>query len=273
MKPEALIPLCAAFLAGAFLAGAGLAAGGNGGPARPAIPLPAPGAQWDWQLSAPVTPPAGIAAFDTDPESITSAQMAALKNAGVYTICYVSVGTVENYRADAARFPASVVGKVHGDWPDEKFLDIRRIDVLLPIMRERFARCRAMGFDAIEADNIDAYANDSGFAISAADTVACAEALADAAHGPGPDIARKNVPELAGRLIGKLDFAIIGSCHQDGRCAQIRPCPRAGKPVFDAEYGDRATGFAAACAPARQYGIPMIPKDRDLHAGGKRRTS
>jgi len=260
---------------GAPLAGAvalavlsGCAGAGGDGAGR--APPPAPGAPWDWQLSEPLDPPLDVATFDTDPESITPAQMAALKEAGIYTICYVSVGTVEDYRADAERFPPAVVGRSYPGWPGEKFLDIRRIDVLLPIMRDRFARCKALGFDAIEADNMDVYMNDSGFAITREDTVAYVTALADAAHEMGLGIGQKNVPALTGRLVGRLDFAITESCYQDGWCGAVRAYARAGKPVFDAEYTDRPIDFSAACAMARKYDISMILKDRDLHEGGRR---
>ena len=230
---------------------------------------PVPGVDWDWQLGEPVRPPAGIAAFDTDPDTVSRARIAKLKRAGVYTICYVSVGTVENYRDDARRFPASVVGRTYGDWPDEKFLDIRRLDVLLPLMRARFKRCKAMGFDAIEPDNLDVYENDSGFRISAGETVRYIKALADMAHGMGLEIGQKNVPELTRSLIGVMDFAVTESCFQDRWCKDVAAYTRAGKPIFDAEYTDRRINWARACKTAAGLKISMILKDRDLNAGRK----
>jgi hypothetical protein len=56
-----------------------------------------------------------------------------------------------------------VVGKELPDWPGEHWLDVRRLDVLGPILERRLDLCRQKGFDAVEPDNVDAYANDSGF--------------------------------------------------------------------------------------------------------------
>ncbi len=230
---------------------------------------PVPGHDWDWQLGEPVRPPAGVAVFDTDPDIVGRALIDRLNRAGIYTICYVSVGTVENYREDVDRFPPEVVGKTYGDWPDEKFLDIRRLDVLLPLMRERFERCRQWGFDAVEPDNQDVYANDSGFRISARENVRYLKALADMAHGMGLEVGQKNVPELTEELVDMMDFAITESCFQDRWCGDVQAYVRAGKPVFDAEYTDRAINWDRACAEAARRNISMILKDRDLNAGRK----
>ncbi len=228
---------------------------------------PSSGADWDWQLSEQINPPAGIQAFDVDPDSVTKAEIRALNRAGVYTICYVSVGTIEDYRDDKGRFPASVIGKTYGDWPDEKFLDIRQLDVLLPLMQARFKRCKAMGFDAIEPDNMDVYDNASGFPLTASDGVRYITALADMAHGMGLEFGQKNVPELTQYLIPKMDFIITESCYQDRWCDDISAYPQAGKPVFDAEYTDRRINWTKACKTAQRLNLSMILKDRDLGVG------
>ena len=236
--------------------------------AAPVAAAPPPGTAWDWQLTEPIKPWA-VPVFDTDPDSISKAAIGAMNRAGAYTICYVSVGTVEKYRDDVDAFPAPVVGLTYGDWPDEKFLDIRQLDVILLIMQARFQRCKNMGFDAIEPDNMDVYDNNSGFPLTREDGVRYIRALADMAHAMGLEIGQKNVPELTGDLIGHMDFAITESCFQDRWCEDVAAYPRAGKPVFDAEYTDKPTIFAQACAEAKALEISMILKDRDLHAGGE----
>lgn len=52
-------------------------------------------------------------------------------------ICYFSAGSWEDWRPDAGQFPDSVKGNNLEDWPGEKWLDIRQIDVLAPIMGAR----------------------------------------------------------------------------------------------------------------------------------------
>ncbi len=225
---------------------------------------PKVGVPWDWQLSETIRPPKGIKVFDADPDSVTRKQIQKLKRAGVYTICYVSVGTLENYRTDVDRFPARVVGKVYGDWPDERFLDIRRRKILIPLMRKRFQRCKRLGFDAVEPDNQDVYSNDSGFNLTARQQVRYLKEIARVAHKMGMEVGQKNVPELTRRLVGSMDFIITESCFQDRWCRKVSAYPRAGKPVFDAEYKDRKINFKKACRVAKRLKISMILKDRNL---------
>lgn len=222
------------------------------------------GQNWDWQLTEPLDLKRDVQVLDLHPDLVTAETMAGLKARGVKTICYVSVGTVEKTSHDRSAFPADVIGKVYGDWPDEQFLDIRRIDVLLPIMTARFERCKALGFDAVEPDNMDVYDNESGFDISADDAVAYVEALAKAAHGLDLAIAQKNVPALTSRLVGQLDFIVTESCFQDKWCDQASAYQKAGKAIFQAEYLDRPLDLAAACKQAGELGMSLIAKDRDL---------
>jgi endo-alpha-1,4-polygalactosaminidase (GH114 family) len=231
-----------------------------------ADPVFKPGASWDWQLTEPLDLDAKVEIIDLHPDLVSEADVAALKARGVYTICYVSVGTVEKTSSDRDLFPVEIVGKTYEDWPDEKFLDVSRIDLLLPIMRARFARCRDKGFDAVEPDNMDVHDNESGFSLSATDTVAYVRALAAEAHALGLAMGQKNVPALSGELVGDLDFAITESCHQDGWCNGMKPWFEAGKPVLAAEYDDRQFDLETACAEARRLNLSMILKDRDLTA-------
>lgn len=202
--------------------------------------------------------------FDTDPDHVTREQIAALNADGVYTICYVSVGTLENYRADRDRFPAAIVGNRYEDWPDENFLDIRDRKHLPALMADRFARCKAMGFDAVEPDNMDVYANDSGFPLTREDAVRYVNLLATTAHMMGLEIGQKNAPELTDDLVRTMDFIITENCYQDDWCTQVLPYIRYGKPVFDAEYTDSEFDFDYACRRAKKTGISVILKDRDL---------
>ena len=219
---------------------------------------------WDWQLSQPFDLSRSVAWLDIDPDNQSPAELAAIQAQGIKTICYVSVGTIEDYRDDIADFPAEVVGNVYGDWPDEKFLDVRRLDIVLPLMTARFKRCADLGFEAVEPDNIDVYTNDSGFAISEKDAVAYILALAEVAHGLGMHIGQKNAPELTAKLVGALDLVITEDCHMDGWCAEVIGYADAGKPVFAAEYSDTDVDFAEACAWGATRGFSFILKDRDL---------
>ena len=51
-----------------------------------------------------------------------------------------------------------MLGKSNG-WPGEKWLDIRDLASLGPIMQARLDICERKGFDAVEFDNVDGYQN------------------------------------------------------------------------------------------------------------------
>ena len=174
----------------------------------PAGEISESGAYWDWQLTVPFDLSVDVQVIDLDPDSVTAAQIAALKARGVKTICYVSVGTVESYRDDADQFPDHVLGRVYDDWPNERFLDIRQRDAILPLMKARFDRCRALGFDAIEPDNMDLFENDTGLPIAAQDQIAYLRDLIAYAHRIGLEIGQKNAPDLIPALKSEFEFII-----------------------------------------------------------------
>ena len=122
---------------------------------------PAPGTTWQWQLSGKVDTGVDVGAYDIDGGDNGADVVATLHAAGRKVICYVNAGAAEDFRPDAAAFPPAVKGKNDG-WAGEQWLDIRRLDILNPIMTARFKQCQAKGFDAIEADNVDGYAEDTG---------------------------------------------------------------------------------------------------------------
>lgn len=222
------------------------------------------GEPWDWQLTAPLDLTRKVNVYDLHPGLVTQKAIDRLRARGVKTICYVSVGTLEKTAPDRKAFPAKVIGKVYGDWPDEKFLDIRQRDILLPLMKKRFEVCKAKGFQAIEPDNMDVHYADSGFPITKAHTKSYVLALAKIAHSLGLAIGQKNVPDMTGHFVNVLDFAITESCHQDGWCGDVAVYSKKGKAIFDAEYTDRKIDFSAACRAAKSTRISMILKNRDL---------
>ncbi|MEL6678661.1 MAG: endo alpha-1,4 polygalactosaminidase [Pseudomonadota bacterium] len=256
---------------GAVLIAAALAACAPAGP-EPASavtdPAPvagfAPGLSWDWQLDDPFDYGRDVDVYNLDMESVEAAEIAALKARGILTICYISVGTMETYRDDADAFPERVLGARLGNWPNERYVDIRDLDTLLPIMAARFDACAAKGFDAVEPDNMDLHHNTPGFPITAAHQTAYALALAELAHARGLAIGQKNAEDLIPDLLPVFDFMITEHCYASDRCAKSAPYPAAGKAAFAAEYLHRPVDFAAACAEAARLGLSMIRKDRGL---------
>ena len=218
---------------------------------------------WQWQLSGTIDQSVDADMYDVDAVETPAATVASLHAKGRKVVCYLSAGSYEKGRPDASDFPAQVLGNVLDGWPDERWLDIRRLDVVGPIMARRMDLCRAKGFDGVEADNVDGYANNSGFALSATDQLAFNRYLADAAHARGLSIGLKNDLAQVAALEPTFDWAINEQCFQYSECDLLRPFLTAGKPVFVAEYG-LATG--AFCPAANTMGIMAMRKRLALDA-------
>ena len=233
------------------------------GPPRDGRWVPARGVTWQWQLSGRADLNYSGAVFDLDVDETPAATVARLHDMGRHVICYIDVGTWESYRADAAKFPKRLLGKAVDGWPNERWLDIRHISTLAPILRARFDRCRAKRFDAIEPDWLDAYDQVTGFRITKADSIRFDKWVAAEAHKRGLSIAQKNAPGLVRALRGSFDFALVEECFQYKECGSFAAYLRDGVAVLDAEY---ALAPSAFCASARRYGISAIRKRLALDA-------
>ena len=116
---------------------------------------PTAGQSWNIELSA--IPP--VSAADNESYSVWDFDMAAANSStidafhakGRKVICYFSAGSVENYRSDAADFPAVAVGKVMDGWPDEKWVDVRNQGVR-DVMSKRIAEAKSKGCDGVDPD-------------------------------------------------------------------------------------------------------------------------
>ena len=249
-----------------LLAAVALTAAQCQAPAPSSVPpvwKPAPRLTWQWQLTGAIDTSVPAQVFDVDGLETPAPTVHELHAKGARVICYVDVGTVESYRDDARSFPSSVVGKTVAGWPDEQWLDIRRIDLIGPLMLARLDACRSKGFDGVEADNVDAFSNESGFSITSADEMAYIRWLAAVAHQRGLAVGLKNAVELVTQAVGLDDFAIVEDCVKEGTCGGFRPFLDAGKAVFDAEYSIEPTRF---CPATSALGISAIQKRLELDA-------
>ena len=96
--------------------------------------IPPPNTTWQWQLTTPVDLSVDAQFFDIDLFDNAASVVAALHSRGRHVACYLDAGTLEPGRPDSGDFPASVVGKELPDWPGEHWLDVRRLDVLGPLL-------------------------------------------------------------------------------------------------------------------------------------------
>jgi hypothetical protein len=200
---------------------------------------------WYWQLTGKVDDAEPVAAYDIDGFENSAAEVAALHAEGKHVICYIDVGTAEKFRPDYHEFPKSVLGRSNG-WPGEHWLDIRQLVVIEPIMTARFQMCREKGFDAVEPDNIEGYANKSGFPLTAQEQVTYNEWVATEVHSLGMAVLQKNDGEQTPELFGYFDGALSEQCNQYDECADFQPYLAAGEPVLNAEYHLPTKQFCAA---------------------------
>ena len=221
--------------------------------------------RWQWQLTGlPLDLSIDADMYDIDLFENDASVIAALHSQGRKVVCYVSVGSWEDWRPDAGQFPASVIGKEYEGWPGENWLDIRQIELLAPVMRARLDLCRDKGFDAIEPDNIDGYANDTGFPLTYEDQIRYNLWLADEAHARGLSIGLKNDPDQAADLLPYFDWALTEDCFAEGWCHKLAPFIEVGKPVLVAEYTDTGVTIGELCQEAERLKLSPILKEREL---------
>lgn len=222
---------------------------------------PSPMATWQYQLGGRLDLSVDADVYDVDWEETTAEQVQALRDAGRRIVCYINAGAFEEWRPDAGSYPDDVLGAPLDDWPGERWVDIRRTDVLLPLLAARMDVCAEKGFDAVEADNVDGYDNDTGFDLTADDQLAFNTAVAGLAHDRGLSIGLKNDVEQVAALEPVFDFAINEECAAYDECAAYRAFTQAGKAVLHVEYSavDRDV-----CALTSSLGLSTIFKDVEL---------
>jgi hypothetical protein len=223
---------------------------------------PEPGTDWQWQLSGTLDLTVDVPVYDIDGFESTAGDVAALHERGVRVICYINVGAWEEFRPDQGDFPAELLGAGNG-WEGERWLDIRAVDTLRPLMAERFDMCRDKGFDAVEPDLPDGYLNETGFPLTAGDQLVYNRMIAGLAHERGLSVGLKNdLPQIP-ELVDAFDFAVSEECAEFDECELLTPFIEAGKAVFHVEYALPAEEF---CPRTTALGFSSMAKNLDLGA-------
>ena len=236
-----------------------------------AAPAPCPGcwrprpaiSPWQIQLQGKLDLSVRARVYEVDGLDVGRRGVAAIHRRGARAVCYLNLGAWERWRSDAARFPPEVLGRPLAGWPGERWLDIRRIDLLAPRVRARLRVCARKGFDGVEADNVDGYANRSGFALTGADQLRYNRFVAREAHRLGLAAGLKNDAGQARKLAPHFDFAVVEQCFRYDECAAYRPFTKAGKAVFAVEYSLPRRSF---CDRARRLRFSAVRKRLGLGA-------
>jgi hypothetical protein len=253
------VALAIVFLSLALVPSAPAAPGSHGSRWRPRPTT----AAWQWQLQGKIDTGVPASVYDVDGFETPKSTVTALHREGRKAICYLDVGSWEDYRPDAGQFPKSAIGAVYEGFPEENWLDIRHFHSFAPILERRFDICARKGFDAVEPDNIAGWENKTGFPITRADQLRFNRWVANQVHARGMSVALKNDGRQAKQLLGSFDFAIVEECFQYDECGLYEPFVEAGKAVFETEYELEPAKF---CAAAANLGFSAIRKSVDLFA-------
>ncbi len=220
-------------------------------------------APWQWQLQGRIDTSVPADVYEVDGFFVSKKVVAKLHSQGRKAICYLDVGSWENYRPDKDKFPKSVIGKRYQGFPSERWMDIRKIHLIAPPLKKRFDMCKRKGFDAVEPDNVSGYTNPTGFPLTAKDQLRFNDWVARQVHSRGMSVALKNDPEQARQLEGSFDFAVVEQCFQYHECGRFSPFVRAGKAVFEAEYEIAPSKY---CERAKTLRFSSIRKSYALTA-------
>jgi hypothetical protein len=230
---------------------------------------------WQWQLQGDIDTKFNVDMYDIDLFNVDESVIQALHDDGRIVVCYFSAGTYEFFRDDWSEFFDFVeqdvlytgneppfVGTL-GDFPDERWLDIRRIDLLEPIMKSRLALAASKGCDAVEPDNMDAYQNEqeTGISILAEEQLAYNKFIADEAHAVGLSVGLKNDLDQLEDLVDFYDFAVNEQCFEFDECDAYSAFTDRDKAVFGVEYSGC---FPCYCPEAQKANLSWMHKKLDL---------
>jgi endo-alpha-1,4-polygalactosaminidase (GH114 family) len=208
---------------------------------------------------------------------LETAAVDAVHATGRHAIGYVTAGDAERWRPDYEQFVdfdrrcgGCLLGNPFSHrFPDEYWADFGhgkgRFGFMLQMLRARTDRVATTGFDGIEYDIVDTYAQGArytGFHVSARTQLEYNRALAAMAHADGLSVALKNDPGQIPELVSSFDYAINEQCFQYDECRAWRAFIDAGKPVFQAEYRLEPDEF---CPRANRWDFSSILKSRHFN--------
>ena len=196
---------------------------------------PAPGATWQWQLTKSIDTSLPVEMYDVDLFGARDEEFEALSDK--IRICYFSAGSWEEWRDDVGSVSNAALGNKLENWDDEKWFDIMHPDVR-SLMIARLDHAVERGCDGVEPDNVDGFANASGFPLTAAEQLDYNRFLADEAHNRGLSVGLKNDLDQLTELEPWFDWALNEECVAYNECGRLKTFTKADKAVFHTEYVD-----------------------------------
>jgi endo-alpha-1,4-polygalactosaminidase (GH114 family) len=212
--------------------------------------------------------------------TVETAAVDAVHASGRHAIGYVTAGDAERWRPDYEQFvdfDRRCGGCFLGNpfsrrFPDEYWANFSpgkgRFSFMVQMLRARTDKVAAAGFDGIEYDIVDTYANGSrytGVHVTAETQLAYNRALAEMAHADGLSVALKNDSGQIPDLLPDFDYSINEQCFQYDECGAYRAFILAGKSVFQTEYRLEPKDF---CKKANRWDFSSIVKARNYSLFG-----
>jgi hypothetical protein len=227
---------------------------------------------WQWELSHPLNlssaqdmgtddrlpdgqpaPPPTI--YDIDGIINPSSTVAALQALGAHVVCYIEVGAAGNYYSAADEgIPttyydqlraANEFGRKVAGYP-EYYLNIQSSTTVSIIESMIQQQCADKGFDAVETDIDEEYADHSGFPLTKAIEEQYMTTLADYMHGLGLGWWIKNPDDTgdsyASDMYPLADAVLTEQCNQYSTC-NLLSAYIGHKAVFNAEYHGSRSSF------------------------------
>ncbi len=229
--------------------------------------IPKPGTTYQIQYDGNYTDSVVADVYDIDMFDAPQGFIDKLHQEGRKVVCYISVGTWENWRPDAGTFPKSVIGNPDGGWKGERWLDVTKRQILEPIMTKRLQMCKAKHFDAVDPDNMDGYENHTGFTISYEQQLAYNTWVAREAHSLGLTADEKGDNDQVKDMSKVFDFAVTEECWKQGWCNEFAVYTARGALVIDVEYNVAPAVFTSkTCANTAKYNENAMLKHLSLNA-------
>lgn len=182
-----------------------------------------------------------------DLQDVTPRGVQAFKAQGKKIICYMSAGTVEEFRGYyKANRPAwdMLTLSPMDEWYGERWLDIRRASRLIPLFKPVLADMARAGCDAVEFDNMDCYGSpDCAGHLGMLSHNEMVEfnvnfvlELTNIAHELSMGVFCKNAAELHPEVIPYMQGLIVENCARFKECAGLSMWTAFNKPVFAVDY-------------------------------------
>ena len=223
---------------------------------------PVPGTSWQLQLSGSIDTSFEVQMYDIDlfdtPESVISN----LHSRGIKVVCYFSAGSYEDWREDAHLFPQEVIGFPLEGWSGENWLDIRS-PVVRNIMTSRLGLAVEKKCDGVDPDNVNGYANETGFPLTYNDQLDYNIFISSEAHSRGLSVGLKNDIEQVGDLLPYFEWELNEECFTYNECELLVPFITSNKPVFQVEYGDESL-VEEICPQANAMNFDTLIKNIEL---------